>query len=455
MLVVIVGAGLSGTLLAVNLLRQSSCEIMLVERERAFGRGVAYSTRFPEHRLNVSAANMSALPDEPRHFAEWLGGKSGEGTTAFAARGDYGAYIEDLLRSSERAHPGRLRRLEGEAIAISKTTPGYEVALDGGDIIAADVAVLALGNLPAAGVPGIETASLSADSYVADPWSRDFTAGLQPGDRVAVIGTGLTMVDVTLRLAASGCSGGITAISRRGLLPRAHLEHPAAPAEPDDGADAAHLSRLLRHVRAHAAVIGWRGAVDALRPITQRLWAEAPAPVRARFLRHLRPWWDVHRHRLAPAVAARLEELRAAGIVQVEAGRLLEAVPAAGGLRLSWQRRGSGEVVRQDFRRLINCIGPQDDPERSQEPLLRQLVSSGLVRRGSNRLGIDVTTDGEVRDAEGRADPHLLAIGPTSRTALWEIIAVPDIRVQAQAMARRIARQAIPPPLEEPASQVD
>ena len=71
-LVAIVGGGASGTLLAAQLLRAGGTRVVLIERGARLGRGVAYGTRFAGHLLNVPAASMSGLPDDPDHFLRFL-----------------------------------------------------------------------------------------------------------------------------------------------------------------------------------------------------------------------------------------------------------------------------------------------------------------------------------------------------------------------------------------------
>lgn len=70
--VAIIGAGFSGTLQAINLLRHEGPRATLIERAPVAGTGLAYGAAHPSHVLNVRAANMSAFPDDPSHFVRWL-----------------------------------------------------------------------------------------------------------------------------------------------------------------------------------------------------------------------------------------------------------------------------------------------------------------------------------------------------------------------------------------------
>jgi len=438
--VAVVGSGFSGTLTAIHLLRASTAEVMLIERGPCFARGVAYSTTQPEHRLNVRAANMSAFPDRPGHFAAWLDGQAAVDQGPYVSRGRYGDYLTTLLAAAEEAHPGRLRRCVGNVTEIVGQEGGFRLVFASGPALVASAVVLALGNLPPHDPPGFSRANWPADLYVADPWGQDFADGLDRGDEVAAIGTGLTMVDVVIQLRAAGFTGRVTALSRRGLVPRPHGASPsAAPVDAARSLPTGSLSRLLGATRARADRAGWRQAVDELRPVTRDLWRDASASERARFLRHLRPWWDVHRHRLAPSVAATVAAALGEGALVVEAGRLLPPQRTADGLELDWRRRADGTIRRRRFRRVINCTGPASDLSRTAEPVLSRLAAAGTVRPDVLHLGLDVTAKGEAIAADGQANPRLFVVGPMSRGAFWEIVAVPDIRVQVQAVADHVA----------------
>lgn len=435
--VVIVGAGFSGALQAINLLRSEGPGVTLIERRETFGRGVAYSTSSPAHVLNVRAANMSAFPDDPQHFVRWLADRGSSGHASFVNRRDYGDYLADLLENARARAPERLRLVSGTAVELMAGQDGVVVTLDRGEQIQAATAILALGNLPPHDPAGIDASALPVGTYVSDPWTTDLAAGLTQSDTVVVLGTGLTMVDAVLALDVAGAGGRIVALSRRGLLPHRHRDEAPPPRlteRPGGG-----CAELLHAVRARARDLGWRAAVDQLRPHTQAIWGAASIDEQRRFLRHLRPWWDIHRHRLAPQVAERLDELEATGRLRVEAGRLHACEAVGDALELAWRRRGRDEVDRVTARKVINCTGPQGDVLRTREPLLRLLLAAGQIRADPHRLGIDVNAQAEVIDVNGRPNSRLLALGPMTRGAFWEIVAVPELRRQSWSVARRLS----------------
>ena len=331
--IAVVGGGYSGTLQAVELLRRGA-SVTLIERGPRFARGAAYGTDQPDHLLNVRASGMSAFADQPDHFADWFAREHGGSRDEFAQRRVYGRYLGEILDSARADCGERLRTIEGEAIAIERYGAGERVHLNGGEQVAADAAILAIGNLPPEPTRGIEPSKLAAGVYVDNPWAADIASGLSSDDIVLLVGTGLTAVDAALMLESAGFCGRILALSRRGLVPRPHIGTPLYP-DPLPQLPAPRCTALLQCVRSGAGE--WRLRVDALRPVTQQLWQNAPIAERRRFLRHLRPWWDVHRHRIAPTIAARIDHLKETGRLDVQAGRIVEARPNGDGAWVQWR----------------------------------------------------------------------------------------------------------------------
>jgi uncharacterized NAD(P)/FAD-binding protein YdhS len=331
-----------------------------------------------------------------------------------------------------------LRIVEGEIADVIETDGRLRLDMTGAPAIDADAAVLAVGSLPP-GVPnGLGLEALDRSMFIDDPWRLDASTAVPAHGRTLLIGTGLTAIDVLLDLDRRGIEGQVVAISRRGLLPRAHdLHQPAVvgtalPAE-------ARLSGLTRRVRRRASEIGWRSAIDELRPVMHQLWWRADDATRRRFLRHLRPYWDVHRHRLAPEAMRRVAALEKDGRFQARAGRRLGVEQSGRGLAMRWRPRGTDEVRRLMVDRIVNCSGVHGDLLGSDETLLHRLVRRGVIRPDRLRLGIDTDAACRTIDAGGKANRRLYCIGPMTRGAFWEMTAVPDLRRQAWMVARRLA----------------
>lgn len=432
--VAIVGAGASGTMLAVQLLRRTSLRVTLIERGRAFGRGVAYGAAWDAHLLNVRSGRMSLTPERPADFTDWLAENSPDEAdpNGFARRSTYGRYLEARLAEAERDAPGRLQRMTGEAASVDQAG----VRLADGRLVHADAVVLATGNLPPEPMRfrGAETLG---ERLIGDPWASGALEAIGTDEDVLLIGTGLTAVDVLLALESKGWRGRALALSRRGLLPRSHEPHGHAVAgrRPPTGRA---VSQALRAFRVEAKADGWGEAMERIRPYVADLWRDAGPAERARFLRHLRPWWDVHRHRTAWHVGETVRRMLEDGRAEIAAGRLRSAEPENGRVRVSWSPRGAVEPATRVFDRLVVCTGPAFDLQRTADPLLGGLFREGRARVDPLRLGLDVEDDGRVRDAHGRPDPRLFAMGPLTRAAFWEIVAVPDIREQAMTLADRL-----------------
>ena len=433
--VAIIGGGFSGVLLAVNLLRHGNVRVTLIERQpERLGRGLAYGAAHADHILNVRAANMSALPDQPAHFTDWLkmNGLGQEGS--FATRRDYGAYLCAMLDAVRESVGARLTIVQDEAIDLTVAEQHAAVALRSGGTVAADIAVIAPGNLPPHDLPAFQ--GLGRPFYVNDPWAADICEGLSDRDTVLLLGSGLTAVDCALSLDSGGFAGTIIALSRRGQAPHAHAPVPphATCRERPTGS----VSILVRAVRDRAVAIGWRNAVDELRPFTSDIWRAASDAERRRFLRHLRPYWDVHRHRIAPQVAERLDRMCAAGRWLVQGAKVATATPDSDGLSVGLRRRGqaAAEIVR--VARVVNCTGPLGDLRRASDPLLRRLADRGDFRADPLVIGIDVDRQCRAIASDGHPQQRLYVVGPMTRGAHWEIVAVPDIRRQVWALARQI-----------------
>jgi uncharacterized NAD(P)/FAD-binding protein YdhS len=433
--VVIVGGGVSGVTVAIHLLRRGDAELRidLVERGPWLGRGIAYRVDNPVFRLNVPAAKMSLDPARPGDFAAWAG-VEGE---SFAPRATFGAYVLARFAEAVGASAAKVRVVRGEAVAVDDR----RVRLSDGTELAADAVVLATGI-----EPRVAPSTLPADARILDAWDERGLAELPRDGRVLVLGAGLSALDVVALLQARGFEGGVTILSRRGLLPRPHLS-PLRAATPLalDVVDAAPpdlrglLAWIRARVRAHEARgEPWQLALDALRPHVTRLYRRLSPRDRARFVRSVRPYWDVLRHR-APADALGLvDALRRAGRLEVLAGRVVRCELEAGALDVELALVNA-PARRERYARIVRCIGPALEPSEAETPLVRALVASGLATADPAGLGIVTDEEGRVVEASGAPSERILAIGAVRRASSWETTSVPDIAVHALALATRLA----------------
>lgn len=439
--IVVIGGGASGVLMAAHLLRHHdpSLRVTLVEKSPDLGAGIAYGTSHPDHLLNVRAANMSAYPDDADHFWRWVAEHSSvdcRDAQSFAPRRLYRDYLASLLSPHLVQRPGsrRLAIVHEEVTGLEEGPEGLDILFAGRQPLHADTAILATGN---------EGPKLRPAPWRFDGWFDAGPAAFSPDAQVVIVGTGLTMADRVLSLLHAGHRGKITAISRRGLRPQAHRPVPAYRLDAADipyGTGIVYLTRWLRRlVREHQAAGGdWRSIVDGLRPYTEALWRNLSHEARRRFLRHVRTWWDIHRHRMAPAAADRIEAARQTGQLTIVAGRVAGFEPEANGVTVRYVARTGAAETSLHADAVFECRGRAADVTATENPVLTQLLDDGVVRPDRLGLGLDVGEDCGVFHRDGKHSNRIYAVGPITSGVFWEIVAVPDIRQQVTKLANRL-----------------
>lgn len=448
--VVIVGAGFSGTVLAVNLMRRpcaTPTDIVLVDRGPAMHRGVAYAERDIPYFLNVPAGRLSADSSDAQQFLRFARTRFPEaGPEDFLPRSLYGDYLEDLLLAAEREciPQVRVQRVHDEVRDLVPRGSGLEVSFARREPMHADKVVLAVGNPPASSLPWLE-ALRGHDGVRENPW--DLSRDLRPHHSVLIIGNGLTMADVVLTLSwDSARVPTMHTISRRGLVPQ--VQTVFQPCSACGNAEvllarANTIRSLFRATRQLARKVegaggDWREVVTFIRNIAPRIWQTLPLREQARFLRHLQAHWDTHRHRLPPQVAERLEQVKSAGKLRVNAGRVQRVEPLRDRLRVFWLPRGEQHVNSLDVDLIVNATGPDYVLARTSEPLLRSLQSRDLIAPDALNLGI--STDGSGVCLNGRGEPaaNLYYLGPMLRADHWEATAATELRDHAERLADRL-----------------
>jgi uncharacterized NAD(P)/FAD-binding protein YdhS len=440
--IAIVGGGASGSLMTAHLLRLTEhVRLTVVEQRAQLGRGLAYGTQSDSHLLNVRASNMSAFPDDPDHFWRWLRGpgQTGGGRFCFAPRAAYGQYLASLIQGPLTAtSEPQVRWLRKTAVRLVQPDDSVCLQFSDGTAATFDIAILCCGH----------SSSGEVAAPFVTPWEEPTSWNRAPDSTILILGTGQTMVDTAVSLKESGHRGPIVAVSRRGLLPQAHRRvDPAAISDselPSPTKLAPFLKWLRARVRDESRRGGdWRGVVDGLRPHTQAIWRAMPGDARRRFLEHARPWWDVHRHRMAPQVETKIEALLRSGQLRVLAGRVIEVNPNRDGARVSIRPRRADAAFQLEVSRIVSCRGLTNDPRQSSNPLVARLVDDGFARVDPLGIGLDVDGNCALIDVNGRSSERIFAVGPMSQAAFWESIAVPDIRLQAASLGRRLMRRAL------------
>ncbi|WP_426203125.1 FAD/NAD(P)-binding protein [Pseudomonas sp. TWP3-1] len=452
---VIIGAGFSGTVAAIEFLHAApeGARLIIINRSGAMARGLAYGTSSSKHLLNVPAGNMSALVDDPDSFLRACQRSSPSTTSgSFVPRKQYGEYLASLLEAAEKHALGRIgvERITAEVTALTAQERASRVELSCGKTIFADHVILAFGHFPPRTPPALESI-LDSPRYIANPWSASITAAQSKDASVLLLGSGLTALDVisTLEKASDGIQ--IHMLSRRGLLPQPHRVskstlHAPLSFQDDLLSGPATVLSYLRTIKRQiasgkASGLDWRDVIASVRPITSQLWMRLPIEERRRFLRHLQPYWDVHRHRVAPETYELFEQaLNLKQIIPI-AGRIHSVETCGEKTLIIYRRRGNEKLEKLEFDRVINCTGPNSNPHLISEPLIRQLITDGLISIDELGLGVQVDDSLAVLGKTGMPSEWLSYVGPMLKANFWEATAVPELRLYASALARRIARK--------------
>lgn len=470
--VVIVGGGASGRLAALHLLRRATADadlrIRLVDRRGPDYMGPAYSTNSDTLLLNVPAEIMGASSEDPDEFRRWASERWGDTDPgAFLPRRLFREYLLGLLADAVADRRGEvaLEHVQGAATDLEVAGGVATAQLESGDRLEADRVVLALGNFPPPDLPMSDPGTRDGDRYVGEPWDLSALDGLAPDDPVIFIGTGQTMVDLSLVLTDRGHTGTLTAISRRGLLPLTHPEGDQVyPSFFDEIEGSTSIRRVLATVRKHvrrarSSGLDPRAVIDSMRTDTQTLWSGMPEAEKRRFLRHAFRYWERIRSRIPPESGATIDRLRADGRLRVRAGRLRDIVETHSAVEVRYSPRGGGADRTERAAIVVNCIGPESDYRRVRDPLVRNLLERGLIRPGMADIGLATDLDGAILDADGTPSEVLFTLGSTMKGLVWEALAVPDIRVQAEKLADAFlarnrpvdaAQAGLPPPRSAP-----
>ncbi|MEQ1921970.1 MAG: FAD/NAD(P)-binding protein [Pyrinomonadaceae bacterium] len=445
--ITIIGGGASGTLLAVNLLRNAGdgeLEINLVERRTKIGRGVAFGTEKDSHLLNVPAGRMGAFPDDIEHFHKWLTKKGHTfDSHDFVPRKIFGEYLREVFTDAaeNRAEHITLNLIDDEAVDMSVNNDSGEVILRSGEIIQADRIVLAFGNFMPPHPSVADLSFTGSEMYFQDPWNSRLYETITDNNSLFVVGTGLSMVDVALHFHRHGHKGKIYAISTRGLLPAPHELGHTYPAFADELKPMTRITDLLKAVRRHIKAAesdgsNWRAVIDSLRPATQELWMNLPPAEKRYFKQHLSRYWNVARHRMPAEVSAILVEMQANGRLEILKGRLTDITHDGARFTVKYTTTDTSHSVEADA--LVNCIGSESSFSKIDSQFVRNLIARKHIRNDELNLGIDATPDGQVIGKTGGPSRVVYTLGTALKGILWESTAIPEIRTQACTLALKL-----------------
>lgn len=435
--IAIVGRGFTGAAAAAALLRRNEApfSLILIDETKTLGAGLAYGKARAGELLNVRARDLSLVAEERGDFAGWLLDylKVGDGGSRvvnvgqiFAPRALFADYVRERHEAEIlKRRDVSVQLADGRAIGLDRRRDGYVIRFDDGDDVECGSVILATGY----------GGGDRHFRFGADPFGRFSEDAVRGARRIVLVGSGLTMVDVLLRLRRMNCPAQIVIISRHGLIPRPQVKF-SPQAEPWRGMPSLLASELVSEVRRacqEAARRGdpWQGVVNGLRPEARRLWRMLPVSEQKRFLRHARAFWEIHRHRLPADVHLQLRRELTRARTVIRAGKAVgfdEGRPNT--LAVRWHGQNKIETLEADL--IVDCSGHKPD---LASPLLRGLIRDGLARMDAHGAGLDVDEAGRVASAEGERSGSVFALGPLGAGSLFEITAAPEIAAQAQTMA--------------------
>jgi len=452
--IAIIGGGASGTLTALHLLRKLNvpARICLFEkRQKALYRGNAYSSPLLYEPLNVPAGRMSVFNHLPDDFYYWLKNKRQAAADieitkdSFVSRRWYGDYItERISNAAEQASHINFQIVTDEVTDVNfDTTQDAYAVLSGGNIQLFNYLVFATGNEPPAEVfKPEETAGLNGH-YIRNPWITDPFKGIIGSEDLLIIGTGLTMVDHVVSLHKRGHTGKIFCFSRNGYLPLPHTDaHQNFVFE--FNSQPKQLHDVFSEVRKNVAVAGrkniqWQNTLDAMRGKTSRIWKLMSLDARQMFLKRLRSFWEIHRHRMPPLSAETLSALVEAGQLQLLSGRSAGVESTNGKVVFRYLPKGSKEAHSITVHRVINCTGPSGDYLKSDNSLLKNMLNKGWMKQDDLKIGIVTGVRGEIIQNNGVVLQNAFSIGPLRKATEWESTAIREIRMQAEETAAYIS----------------
>ena len=445
--IAIVGGGFTGAAVAYHLVQEHiDARILVFEPRLCLGGGLAYDTRDSAHRINVQAGKMSLIPGDEGHFSRWIAdadavaddpGVIGPDGNLYPRREVFRRYVAEQLAAS--LVEGRVTHVRDRVVAIDRGAGKWALAGQSGREEKADVVVIATTH-PSPMVPAVLENALGEDPrLIRNSCTEGALSNVAADARVFIVGMGLTMADVVASLDARGHYGRITAISRRGLLSRGH---PPQPWEPFGSfADRQHTAlSLLRNVRATIAAaaeagVSWHAVIDAVRAQGQALWPNLAVDEQRRIIRHLRPFWDVHRFRIAPQVERVLQRRQQDGTLEVFPASLRRATASPQSIAVEFKRRGRPAAEQLSCDVIVVTTGPAHQHVIATQPHLAGLGQAGIIKPDSVGLGIACDRQGRAVDRDGLPVENLFIAGPLARGTVGELMGLPQVSDYAQFIA--------------------
>lgn len=418
----IIGGGASGALAALHCWDRlrNLAEILVFESKDELGRGRAYSTVDEVYLLNVSVSKMSAFSHLPDDFTDWLIEKYPELQQLkhwpFVPRIYYGEYLQDRLKEIS---PECFRHVKGHVNKVYQTQKDYRLSMADGSEEVVEYLILATGYQDNQAFEFIDRLG-QLRSHVIQANEIESHSTSRFSGHVLVIGAGLTALDIWKRLEGNE-SLTITFLSRHGLLPLPHdsitqnLKLPQLA-----GMSPLQIFQALRCIHV-SGPNSWAAIADQVRSQAQRIWTCWTDIERQRFLRHLKSYWEVIRHRTPITLHQEVKDAMTEGRLHLLAGRVAGMSEELGQIKITYRDRNANVLRELSVDWIFLATGLS-----IHQSLLRPDEIPGVY---PCPYGF-----GYINETAAR----LWTIGPASKSTFWEITAVPDIRDQARAIAEEI-----------------
>lgn len=457
--VAVVGAGLSGSLTVINLLRCSTKPLRIVvfeKEQRRIGRGVAYSNAFDYQPLNVTVEGMTLFADKPLHFYDWLKEHKTDSLPkdfsplSFVSRRWFGSYLNDQLDKAITTNSQHdVTFIKEEIVEATRRDGELVLQTSAQKLFSCNALILAIGNFQPATIPSEDLNYVYHPHYEPNPWRDGLVESIGANEKVLFVGSGLTMIDLLINLKLNGHAGKTFILSRNGRLPSLHKTYVKSKVNWNESDFHQGVLHLLKVVRAKVNELNcdWRNVIDSLREHTPYIWKNFSSDDKRIFFRRLRSFWDAHRHRVPEASHGLISDYIAQEQATMFAGKIQRIVQHNGGFIVTYQPKASTKAFSFFVHRLINCTGPESNYKNLNQPLVRDLLYKGYVQQDPTSLGLLTDNDGRLIDSHHKTHTDIFTLGPVRKGMEWESTALREIRLQAVALAETVLQATAKPRL--------
>jgi len=455
--IAIIGAGFSGTMTAVQLIKKlkTQCQIVLFDNQENFNKGIAYNPYSSRHILNVIASKMSAFPDEPNHFVEWLMHQENFKNedkqliaNSFLPRKLYGEYLSSIwLETLDLATKKKINinPIHNQIEDLNIIENQIILELNNQKQFVTDICVIATGNFLPKNPTILNMAFYESSKYFQNPWSDKTVQNLNADLPTLIIGNGLTMVDTVLSITEKGYKGKIYSISPNGfnILPHRHNGMIYSEIIPEIS-NQKKLNEIFKTIKKHVQNVRKYGVsaepiIDSLRPFTQSIWKSFSPDEKAQFMTRFRHLWGVARHRIPTKSHDILQQLRIEGNLKIISGTLINLCDNGEYITVDYFNKKNKSLESIGVSRIINCTGPDSNIANLRFSFLKKCLDKNYLQQDDLKLGIRTnTTTFQIIQKNGIPHTNLFTLGSNLRGELWESTAVNEIRIQADQLSNQL-----------------